>query len=89
MEPNEIMKLEGTVDNSGKSKEINFVISLQGFPRENIFRKMVWRKIFNDSKDVFAESEGLMKKVIKMINKKLRKHLMLLILKICIMKIIS
>ncbi|MBM31883.1 MAG: hypothetical protein CL764_03385 [Chloroflexi bacterium] len=51
---------------SGKSKEINFVISLQGFPRENIFRKMVWRKMFNDSKDVFAESEGLMKKVIKM-----------------------
>ena len=51
---------------SGKSKEINFVISLQGFPRENIFRRVIWRKIFNASKDVIAESEGLMKKVIKM-----------------------
>ena len=26
-------------------EEINFVISLQGFPRENIFRRVIWRKI--------------------------------------------
>lgn len=51
---------------SGKSKIIHLVISLQGFPRDNIFRRIMWRKIFNHSKDVVAESEGLMKKVIKM-----------------------
>jgi glycosyltransferase involved in cell wall biosynthesis len=51
---------------SGKSKNIHLVISLQGFPRDNMLRRRIWRKIFNNSKDVVAESEGLMKKVIKM-----------------------
>ncbi len=51
---------------SGKLSDTNFVVSIQGFPRNNLFRRLVWKKVFRDSVDVIAESEDLKKKVKKM-----------------------
>ena len=51
---------------SGKSKKINLVISIQGYPKDSLFRRIIWKKVFKESKDVVVESEGLMKKIKKM-----------------------
>ena len=50
---------------SGKLSDTNFVVSIQGFPRNNLFRRLVWKKVFRDSVDVIAESDDLKKKLKK------------------------
>ena len=51
---------------SGKLSDTNFVVSIQGFPRNNLFRRLIWKKVLRDSVDVIAESEDLKKKIKKM-----------------------
>ena len=43
---------------SGKS-EVKFVVSIQGYPRNNLFRRIVWKKVFKSADRVIAESKSL------------------------------
>ena len=51
---------------SGQSSSTKLVVSVQGFPINNLFRRLLWRKVFKDSEDVIAESESLKDKIIDM-----------------------
>ena len=48
---------------SGQRSSTKLVISVQGFPINNFFRRFLWRMVFNDSQDVIAESESLKSKL--------------------------
>ena len=48
---------------SGQRSSTKLVISVQGFPINNFFRRFLWRRVFQDSQDVIAESESLKSKL--------------------------
>ena len=48
---------------SGQRPSTKLVISVQGFPINNFFRRFLWRMVFKDSQDVIAESESLKSKL--------------------------
>ena len=43
-----------------------FIVSIQGYPRNNYFRRFIWRKVFKSANKVVAESESLMEMLKKM-----------------------
>ena len=53
---------------SGKS-DIKFVISIQGYPRNNLFRRMIWRRVFKRADSIITESKSLQHLIIEMTQK--------------------
>ena len=52
---------------SGQRSNTKLVVSVQGYPVNNSFRRSLWRRVFKDSQDVIAESESLKDKLVDMI----------------------
>ena len=50
---------------SNKSK-IKFVVSIQGYPRIILFRRIVWAKVFRRADSIITESKSLLHLVAKM-----------------------
>ncbi len=52
------------------SKELNtkLILSIQGYPRNNIFRRFIWKKVFKDADKVITESKSLKKLIHQMTN---------------------
>ena len=53
---------------SGKS-DIKFVISIQGYPRNNLFRRMIWRRVFKRADSIITESKSLQRLIVEMTQK--------------------
>jgi len=49
-------------------KNIKLVISIQGYPRNNLFRRITWKKVFGDADKVITESKSLMKLIHQLTN---------------------
>ena len=52
---------------SGKS-DISFIISIQGYPRNNLFRRVAWKNVFKSADRVIAESKSLQNLIFEMTN---------------------
>ena len=52
---------------SGKS-DIKFIISIQGYPRNNLFRRVAWKNVFKSADRVIAESKSLQNLIFEMTN---------------------
>ena len=52
---------------SGNS-DIKFVVSIQGYPRNNLFRRMAWSKVFKSADKVITESKSLQNLISEMTN---------------------
>ena len=51
---------------SGQRSSTKLVVSVQGFPINNFFRRFLWRRVFQDSQDVITESKSLKRKLLNM-----------------------
>tara|TARA_Y100000996_G_scaffold119535_1_gene89319 strand:- start:1225 stop:2352 length:1128 start_codon:yes stop_codon:yes gene_type:complete len=51
---------------SGQRSSTKLVVSVQGFPINNFFRRFLWRRVFRDSQDVITESKSLKRKLVNM-----------------------
>ena len=52
---------------SGKP-DIKFIISIQGHPRNNLFRRVAWKNVFKSADRVIAESKSLQNLIFEMTN---------------------
>ncbi|MAJ90286.1 MAG: hypothetical protein CMD08_03325 [Flavobacteriales bacterium] len=52
---------------SGKS-DVKFVVSIQGYPRNNLFRRIAWKKVFKSADRVITESKSLQNLISEMTN---------------------
>ena len=52
---------------SGQKSYTKLVVSVQGYPVNNSFRRSLWKRVFKDSQDVIAESKSLKDKLVDMI----------------------
>ena len=52
---------------SGKP-DIKFIISIQGHPRNNLFRRVAWKNVFKSADRVIAESKSLKNLIFEMTN---------------------
>ncbi|MEC7881232.1 MAG: glycosyltransferase [Chloroflexota bacterium] len=52
---------------SGQKSSTKLVVSIQGYPVNNSFRRSLWKRVFKDSQDVIAESKSLKDKLVDMI----------------------
>ena len=43
-----------------RNNNTKFIVSIQGYPRNNYFRRFIWRKSFSSANRVVAESVSLM-----------------------------
>ena len=47
---------------------IKFIISIQGYPRNNLFRRVAWKNVFKSADRVIAESKSLQNLIFEMTN---------------------
>ncbi len=52
-----------------RRSDIKFVISIQGYPRNNLFRRIVWKKVFKSADSIITESKSLQSLIAKMTQK--------------------